>query len=133
MESSEQYLTYEDYQALGGTLSLKSFNLLEYKSRKQIDHYTFNRLMNGVPEDIKFDIELTMYNLIRINGNAESTSNKTNESIDGYSVTYGGTQQSSAEVESTIIMLLSGLEIDGEPLLYAGGVNDNKRIYYPIS
>lgn len=133
MESSEQYLTYEDYQALGGTLSLKSFNLLEYKSRKQIDHYTFNRLIDGVPEDIEYDIKLTMFNLIRINNNAESTSNKTNESIDGYSVTYGGTQQSSAEIESTIEMLLSGLEINGEPLLYAGGVNDNKRIYYPIS
>ena len=133
MNDSDRYLTYKDYQDLGGTLNSKSFNLLEYKSRKQIDHYTNNRLIDGVPEDIKYDIQLTMFNLIRINNSAESTSNKTNESIDGYSVTYGGTQQSSAEIKDTIDMLLSGLEINGEPLLYAGGVNDNKHIYYPIS
>lgn len=130
---SEKYLTYEDYQSLGGTLDLKSFNLLEYKSRKQIDLYTHNRLIDGIPNDIKFDIELTMFNLIRINASADASGNKASESIDGYSVSYGGVQQASAEVEKTMQVLLSGLEIDGVPLTYAGGVNDNKRIYYPIS
>lgn len=133
MENSGKYLTYEDYQDLGGTLNLKSFNLLEFKSRKQLDFYTHNRLVDGIPEDIKKEIELVMFNLIRINSSAEASGNKASESIDGYSVSYGGSQQASVEIKNTIELLLSGLEIDGEPLTYAGGVNDNKRIYYPIS
>ena len=46
MEFSGQYLTYEEYRALGGTLDLTSFNLLEFEARRQIDIKTFNRLKN---------------------------------------------------------------------------------------
>lgn len=133
MENSDKYLTYEDYQELGGTLDLKSFNLLEYKSRKQVDYYTHNRLMDGVPTDIKFDIDLLMYNLIDKNNKIDKAGNKSSERIDGYSVSYGSSQQSSDEIEHTIEMLLSGVELNGEPLTYSGGVNDNKHVYYPIS
>lgn len=133
MEDSGKYLTYEDYKELGGTLDLKSFNLLEYKSRKQVDYYTHNRLMDGIPGDIKFDINLLMFNLIKQNEKIDKAGNKASESIDGYSVSYSGSQQSSNEIEHTIEMLLSGVELNGEPLTYAGGVNDNKHIYYPIS
>lgn len=133
MEDSVKYLTYERYIELGGSLDLMSFNLLEYQSRKQIDYYTHNRLMNGVPEDIEKDIEMVMMTLINDNNAMSSSSNKKSETIDGYSVSYGDNTDNSIKIKNTINSLLSGLSVNGVPLLYAGGVNDNKQFYYPIS
>lgn len=130
-----KYLSYEDYQQLGGQLPEASFNLLEFKSRKQIDKYTFGRLIDGVPSEIKDDIDKAMYSLIEFNEGTDNQS-KTNinsESIDGYSISYGNSTENDIKVKSTIETLLNGLEKDGIPLLYGGGVNDNKFIYYPIS
>ena len=133
MNNSVKYLTYEDYKELGGqTLDNVSFNLYEQKARKQIDHYTFNRLMEGVPLDIKNEINMIMYRLIGINEEADKNSNKVSESIDGYSVSYGGSAQANVEVANTITTMLSGLKVNGVPLLYSGGVNDNKPIYYDL-
>ena len=36
MEFSGQYLTYEEYRALGGTLDLAPFNILEFGARRRI-------------------------------------------------------------------------------------------------
>jgi len=134
MKNSVQYLTYEDYKELGGdsTLDNASFNLLEQKARKQIDHYTFNRLIDGVPANLKDEIDMTMFRLIGMNQSIDRNVNKSSESIDGYSVSYGGSTQANKEIGDTIKVMLSGLEVDGVPLLYAGGVNDNKHIYYNI-
>ena len=46
MEIEGQYLTYEEYKSLGGTLDLMPFNLLEFEARKEIDKRTFGRLVN---------------------------------------------------------------------------------------
>lgn len=135
MGNSEEYLTYIRYKQLGGTLDQKSFNLLEYKSRKQIDLYTYNRLTKGVPEDIEDSIEYLMMNLISINNTTSGTSatNKASESIDGYSVSYRSSIEMETQARNEIVSMLSGLEVDGVPLTYAGGVNDNKQFHYPIS
>ena len=52
MEFSGQYLTYEEYMALGGTLDLMPFNILEFEARRQIDIKTFNRIKNLDSKDI---------------------------------------------------------------------------------
>ena len=44
MEFKGQYLTYQDYKALGGTLDLTPFNLLEFEARKEVDDCTYGRL-----------------------------------------------------------------------------------------
>lgn len=132
MNNSVKYLTYKDYKELGGSLDEASFNLLEQKARKQIDHYTFNRLIDGVPANLKNEIDMIMFRLIGMNDNIDKNINKSSESIDGYSVSYGGSTQANKEIEDTIKVMLSGYEVDGVPLLYVGGVNDNKRIYYDI-
>ena len=44
MEFTKQYLTYEEYQELGGTLEETPFNILELEAQKNIDKYTFDRL-----------------------------------------------------------------------------------------
>ena len=128
----EKYLTYARYKALGGQLAEAPFNLLEYKSQKQIDKYSFGRLIDGVPNDIKEQIEYAVMSLIDFN-ETNKTSNLTSETIDGYSVSYGDTEETENRIKALVDDLLAGLTIDGVPLTYCGGVNDYKRYYYPIS
>lgn len=129
----ENYLTYEKYQELGGLLPEAPFNLLEMKSRKQLDLYTYNRLMDGIPENIKEDIEMIMFTLVNDNQQVQSSSGLSSETIDGYARSFKDTKESSKSKENEIVSLLSGLKKNGVPLTYRGGVNDNKQIYYPIS
>ena len=126
------YLTYDEYKELGGELEEAPFTLLEYKSRKQIDKYTFGRLIKGIPENLKQDIEKTMMVLMEFNA-SNKTSNVVSETIDGYSVSYGDTEENENKIKAMVNDLLEGLEINGVPLTYCGGVNDYKRKYYPIS
>ena len=44
MEFTKQYLTYEEYQELGGTLEETPFDIVELEAQKSIDKYTFGRL-----------------------------------------------------------------------------------------
>lgn len=48
------YLTYAEYQEMGGTLDEATFNDYYYQAKAVIDYVTFNRLIN----DTTFQIEL---------------------------------------------------------------------------
>lgn len=58
------YLTYEDYQSMGGTLDETAFNDFEYEAETIVNWYTFNRLK----EETEYPIELArcMYRLIML-------------------------------------------------------------------
>ena len=132
MEFEGQYLTYEEYKALGGTLDLMPFNLLEFEARRQIDIRTFNRLKNS--KDIPQEVKLCEYNLINSIGSfTSSTSNVTNngniasESIDGYSISYLTANQISdivkskqSEIDDIIKTYLLGVIYNEEHLMYCG-------------
>lgn len=132
MEFEGQYLTYEEYKALGGTLDLTPFNLLEFEARRQIDSRTLNRLKNG--ENIPQEVKLCVYNLINsINEFATSTSNVTSngniasENTDGYSISYITTDKISdivkskqSEIDDIIRTYLLGVVYNGEHLMYIG-------------
>ena len=49
------YLTYDEYQNMGGTLSESTFTKFAYRADSIIDWYTFNRLENETeyPEKVK--------------------------------------------------------------------------------
>ena len=125
MEFEGQYLTYEDYKALGGTLDLMPFNLLEIEARKRIDINTKNRLKNE--DKIPNEVKVCMYNLI---GTLETYTNKQNrniesESVGEYSVNYGGNvkeiiQNKSAELDDIILNDLYGVIVNGEHVIYKG-------------
>ena len=134
MDFSEQYLTYDEYKALGGnTLNLTPFNLLEFEARRQIDLRTFNRLKEIDSKDIPQEVKLCMNKLINsisnYVGSTELTTNKNvkSESIDGYSVNYISASELSDAVKSKndelndiIRTYLLGLEVNGQHLMYAG-------------
>ena len=53
MDFTNQYLSYEEYKELGGTLDEVPFNELEYECRRIIDSRTQNRLKNAeeIPQE----------------------------------------------------------------------------------
>ena len=132
MEFSGQYLTYQEYRALGGTLAQMPFNLLEYEARRQIDLRTFYRLVGGnnIPQEVK----LCEYRLINeIDGFVKTTSgialngNIASENTDGYSVSYTSLGQVSdivkaknAEIDDIVRTYLLNVIYNDEHLMYVG-------------
>ena len=127
MEFSGQYLEYDDYKALGGTIDETPFNLLEYNARKKIDERTFGRLQNL--ENIPQEVKLCVFELIKVlnSYSIDETKNKaiSSENIDGYSISYNTpnksiTEAKNSELDDIIKAYLSTTEIDGISALYRG-------------
>ena len=124
MEFSGQYLDYEEYRSLGGTLDLAPFNLLEYEARRRIDNRTQNRLVGK--KDIPFEVKLCVFEIFGIVKKYHSENNGivASENIDGYSVTYKdiikALEDKSNEVTDTITNYLYGVIYNGEHLIYCG-------------
>lgn len=127
MEFEGQYLTYQEYKTLGGTLDEMPFNLLEFNARMKIDERTFERLVDKGQE--YKEVKLCVYNMITTLNSYSSydTQNKaiSSESTDGYSISYGTPQKSTteaknSELEDIIDTYLSNLIVDNIPVLYRG-------------
>lgn len=134
MEFNNQYLNYDEYKELGGTLEEMPFNILEYKARKIVDKYTFGRLIN-LDTQIQ-EVKMCVYDLINllnknntIKNSANSNSNIASENIDGYSVSYvnNNTEESEKQNKSIVIDYLSECKLDdGTPYCYCGVDYDSK-------
>ena len=127
MEFKNQYLSYEEYKSLGGTLGEMPFNILELKARQVINERTQNRLkdVEKMPQEVKicvYDLINTMnkYNL----SNNSTSSNVSSENTDGYSVTYKSgtelTEEQKAQFEDVMLTDLYGVVVNGEAILYLG-------------
>lgn len=130
-----QYLTYAEYQALGGSaIGEMPFNLLEFEARRQIDIRTFNRIKDLDSEDIPQEVKLCEYNLINsiktfasASDSIASGGNVKSENTDGYSISYISASEISdivksknAEIEDTIRDYLLGVIVNGEHIMYCG-------------
>ena len=126
-----QYLTYAEYQTLGGSaIGEMPFNLLEFEARRQIDIRTFNRLkeLEEQPQEVK----LCVYNLINgIMGFAQAeqsiSGNVASENTDGYSISYitadkisDIVKSRSNEIEDIIRTYLLFVIIENEHIMYRG-------------
>ena len=127
MEFNNQYLTYEEYKSLGGTLGEMPFNILELKARQIINERTQNRLKNV--EDIPQEVKICVYDLIntmnKYNLSDNSTSsNISSENIDGYSISYkSGTElieEQKKQYNDIMETDLNGVIVDNTPILYLG-------------
>lgn len=125
MEFKGQYLTYQEYLTLGGTLDEMPFNLLEYNARKEIDSRTQKRFI-GIGNEYE-EVKLCVYNLIPVIQSYGTMQNKTisSENIDGYSISYGTPQKSlteakNSELDDVIYKYLYGVVVNGEHALYIG-------------
>ena len=113
MEFSGQYLTYEEYRKLGGTLEQTPFNLLEYDARKEINRETLGRLIET--ETIMQEVKVCVWELINlqlsINNGVEFSGNVINYS-----------NEEIAKAKRKIIRdnLINVKLQDGTPCLYRG-------------
>lgn len=121
-----QYLTYAEYQELGGSaIGEMPFNLLEFEARKKVDGRTQRRLVNET--EIPQEVKLCVYNLI---GRIQLYQNDTNrnigsESVGSYSVSYLDdiekiVKNKSTELDDIILNDLYGVIVNGEHVLYLG-------------
>ena len=133
MEFNNQYLTYEEYKSLGGTLGEMPFNILELKARQIINERTQNRLkdVEKIPQEVKICVYDLINTMNKYNLSYNSTSsNVSSENTDGYSVTYkSGTEMTTeqkAQYEDIMLTDLYGVVVIGEAILYLGA---NSSIY----
>ena len=128
MDFSGQYLTYKDYQDLGGTLAEMPFNLLEFEARQSVDKYTFGRLKEL--EEQSQEVKMCIYKLIEVissyDGYEVHNKSIASESIDGYSVSYSMpdssfTETKNSEVKNVVRDYLVDCKLDdGTPYMYCG-------------
>ena len=131
MEFEGQYLEFDEYEELGGSLDETPFNILEFEARRKIDERTFGRLK--LLEEQPIEVKMCMFALINsINSynNAYQNSNNRNvasESVGSYSDSYAsGTQiqeiinSKNVEIEEIIRTYLMGVVVNGEHILYIG-------------
>ena len=128
MEFNNQYLTYEEYQDLGGTLQETPFNILELEARKNIDKYTFGRLKD-LEQQIN-EVKICEFKLIGLLNTYSSYENQnksiSSENTDGYSISYAQSTENVSkakinEIKSIIKSDLSECYLeDGTPYLYVG-------------
>lgn len=130
-----QYLTYAEYQELGGSaIGEMPFNLLEFEARRKIDIRTQNRLKDVDSGDIPQEVKLCEYNLINsINGFASAMTNISNNgnvasfNSDGYSESYITPAQiqdvvksKSTELDDIVRIYLLGVIFNDQHLMYLG-------------
>lgn len=95
-----QYLTYTEYQGLGGTVSIEMFPSLNRKAQQLLDYITFNRIPQcwDNADDLPLYIKATMTDFVdQINYlNSQSTDNRviTRYSNGVEDLTYGVTNSS---------------------------------------
>ena len=128
MEFNNQYLTYEEYTDLGGTLEETPFNLLEYQAQKIIDKYTFGRLMTL--ETQTQDVKLCVAHLLTIIESYDPLEKQSrgiaSENTDGYSVSYNNdisniVSSKTLELKNIVYTDLAECKLeDGTPYLYIG-------------
>lgn len=135
------YLTYDEYQAMGGILSAAAFAKYESEARIKVDYYTFKRLTKDT--EFSENVKLCMMKIIGLLNDYEkyygkvadmSTPILQSQSNDGVSVSYGGYVGNTApsdiksiktQTDDNISMvireyLISETNMSGQYLLYRG-------------
>jgi hypothetical protein len=132
------YLTYSEYQDMGGTLDETTFNNMEFEARSYVDYVTFNRLQNE--EELPQAVKQCMYYLITlvtdklnaltgtdISGTSSGGAVISSQSNDGVSVSYNVMaakdilDSNTKEINNTINRYLQGVVNSlGQKVLYRG-------------
>lgn len=126
MDFDGQYLSYEDYKFLGGSLAIKPFNLLEFKARKEIDDKTYGRLKHLSNQLLEVKTcEFEIINKLVSASKLEEKTGVQSENTDGYSVTYADVEKlaenNQKDISNIINTYLAECKLeDGTPYLYRG-------------
>lgn len=131
------YLTYEEYQNMGGTLDETTFNNYYYQAKALIDYVTFDRLIHDTtfPTELKYCV-FRLINMVQQKNDALSMGWKSDGNVepaitrqdnDGVSISYNAMSADRifdllrTESESTIRMYLADVRNEaGRKVLYRG-------------
>ena len=125
MEFSGQYLTFNEYKAMGGTLDQTPFDILEFEARKKVDERTQSRLKgrDNIPQEVKMCV-LALINSLERYINNKNSKNISSENTDGYSISYLTAQEmvssKNVELNDIITTYLTGVIVNNEHILYLG-------------
>lgn len=130
MDFTNQYLSYQEYQELGGTLEEVPFNQLEYECERIIDSRTQSRLKNvdEIPQEVKM-LEYKMLDILQqyYSSLKKAQDGVHSENTDGYSITYISSSEinqlienKSNEFQDLISTYLYGVIVNNEHLIYLG-------------
>lgn len=128
MDFSGQYLTYNEYLALGGTLDQMPFNLLEFRARQNVDKYTFGRLkdLDSQIQEVKLCINELINTINSYDAFKGANKGIASENIDGYSISYvtpstNITEAQESEIKGIVKEYLVDCKLeDGTPYMYCG-------------
>lgn len=137
------YLTYEEYQNMGGTLDETTFNDLEFEAEALVNWYTFNRLKNDTtfPDELKrlmkylINLANSKAELLNASGSGSETSSGkmiASQSNDGVSISYNVLSAkdlmdtSKNDAETAIKQYLQGVMNEAGRLLLYRGVYPNE-------
>ena len=119
------YLSYEEYVAMGGTLTEAEYALAEFRARKRLDYLTTGRIqaMAAVPEAVK----LCVMSIVKAEGVLAVGTQADAPPVaaftsDGYSETYADPAQQKEALEAALNAEIARLlwdetDDDGVPLL----------------
>ena len=134
------YLSYEQYQELGGTLNETRFEELAFEATSEIDWYTFDRLENFeiIPEEVqrcmfylikllKEQSDALMPDFVATTENTGIDKTIASQSNDGVSISYNvlsaseSAEQAKQKTESVISKYLGNVKDSlGRRILYRG-------------
>ena len=139
------YLTYEEYQNMGGTFDETTFNDFEFEAETIVNWYTFNRLKKEKEEDYPTELSRAMYAIIKLlklkadalilgsqttqveSGGSTTTTTTfatiASQSNDGVSVSYNSVNAS--EVFNKLNVFEKGNEFEGLVKLHFNGVKNS--------
>lgn len=122
-----QYLTYVEYQAIGGTLDLTAFNRYIDRADGIIDNATFSRIaaMSAIPTEAK-NLCRDLVEYLAGNVSRETIVTSRSQSAGSVSESESYSQKSQedrqADIDTMIFDYLGRVKDDkGEMLLYRGG------------
>mgnify|MGYP002627351672 CR=1 FL=1 len=124
------YLTYEEYEQMGGELDEPAFNEYEFEAESYVDWYTFNRLQNET--DIPLTVKRLIFKIVkRVTQQAALsglTSNSDNSELGGAAIasrSNDGVSESYNIISASELLQNSKAAINEDIKRYLNGVSNS--------
>lgn len=124
-----KYITIEEYKKLSGNESIPdNFNKLVIQASNYINYNTHGRIdEDNIPEEVKYVTCLIIDLQNEEDTKTKEIGNLKSQNIEGWSETYSTPEEirkeySNKKYEALRENLWNVIGIDGNPLLYAGGI-----------
>lgn len=104
-----KYITYDEYTALGGSVSAELFNSLELKARIKLDYFTLDRIKLGKLE-VTERVKVVMAEYISILAKTSESENQVGGRVNSFSngrvsITYDNSKSEQQELNEKLAQI----------------------------